>query len=115
MDQLLFYWHRVCECPSCSITVHRAVTATGTGHFFLRRNPAPLLLALARFRRPTVSFTSPGHLPVALRRRVGGCSALLWPQRRIRRRPPARHRLDEGLMVPWPTRCSRSVTPQGDG
>ncbi len=43
MDQLLFCWRRVCECPSCSITIHRAVTAT-----------------------PNRSLTSACRLPVAL-------------------------------------------------
>ena len=37
MTHILFYWCTVCECPSCSIAVHRAVTATRTGHSFLRR------------------------------------------------------------------------------
>ncbi len=70
MDQLLFYWHRVCECPSCSITVHRAVTATPNRSLIPAMKSGPLLLALARSRRPTVSFMSACRLPVALPRGV---------------------------------------------
>jgi len=70
MDQLLFYWHTVCECPSCSITVHRAVTATPNRSHIPATKSGPLILALACSHRPFLSFTSAGRLPVALPRCV---------------------------------------------